>query len=91
MKALLEKHKKEIMTATDDVEYISDFSYEWIEFKDELDNSVRYYEKVIGNITAEILMALIVTNWCLCCSNEEDIDIDKLSEICKKIIEEKYS
>lgn len=101
MDNLLDLYRRDIMISTlgsyiddeDGVEYGLDyFKWEWLGFKQVISEEVDYTERVIGNISSEQLMILIISGWCMhVCHDKNTIDKSKLKTVCKNILNQRYN
>lgn len=92
---LIKKYKDEIIEYTlgdkrDEYGelYSEVYQYEWCEFIYHLEKSIKLLEPSKLELTPEILTYLIIDKWSGVWCDEEDLDVEKLRELSKRIIEE---
>ncbi|MGV2640226.1 hypothetical protein GNF86_02055 [Clostridium perfringens] len=92
---LIEKYKDEIIEYTlgDKKERFNELSsdmyvFEWDEFKHRIKWSIRFLKTAKLELTPELLTYLIINEWSRVWCDEKYLNIDKLRELSKTIIEE---
>lgn len=92
---LIEKYKNEIMEYTlgdqrDEYDelYSNVYRYEWRGFKDRIKKDIYILKPSQMKLTPEILTYLIINQWRGVWCDEEDLNIYKLRELSKIILEE---
>lgn len=92
---LIEKYKNEIMEYTlgdqrDEYDelYSNRYRYEWRGFKDRIEADIYMLKPSQIELTPEILTYLIINQWRGVWCDEEDLNIDKLRDLSKTIMEE---